>query len=134
MFLFSFLPFLFKKFQQNNEFHVFFYVSRTFVMHAAVNVSLSEDVQSCRASKTLHELIKKIGYFLLLNVYCGNLLDVRSSRSSRTRERFSQCSNAYISMDETVSQRSKPSTCTGLMGKLQSLLIDFRVKPQLYLS
>lgn len=61
--MFSFLPFLFKKFPQNNEFHVLFYVSRTFVMHAAVNVGLSEDVQSCRASKTLHELIKKLATF-----------------------------------------------------------------------
>ena len=42
---------------------------------------------------------------------------VRPSRSSRTRERSSQYSNATPDMDRTVSRRSEPSSRTALMGE-----------------
>ncbi|KAL0315360.1 UNVERIFIED_CONTAM: hypothetical protein Sradi_5414200 [Sesamum radiatum] len=43
--------------------------------------------------------------------------EVRPSRSSRTRERSSQCSNATPDMDRTVSRRSEPSSRTALMSE-----------------
>src|SRR6516164_7027547 len=43
--------------------------------------------------------------------------EVRSSRSSRTRDDSSQASNAHGDRDRTVSRRSEPSSRTALMGE-----------------